>query len=498
MDISFNAISELEKKTLFFIDESLALSSTLSSIDNQSGGAVTKAIESSGYKADLGKMLSVFSASGGDVEQIILCGLGDSESGVKNELDIQKLGGKIYSFLDGERISAVSVCVEGTIGGFAPDFVAANIAYGINLRGYRFDKYFTKQKEEDKPSLKSVSIVLDSVKEAKSKYKNYQSVAEGVFIARDVISEPPNVLYPETYAEKCKELKELGVKVEVLGEKEMAKLGMGSLLSVGQGSEKESKLVVMQWNGAAKNSGQPVAFVGKGVTFDTGGISLKPGLNMHEMKYDMGGSATVVGTIKALASRKARVNAIGVIGCVENMPGGGASRPGDIVTSMSGQTIENLNTDAEGRLVLADALWYTQDRFKPKFMINLATLTGAMVIALGVHRAGIFSNNDELAERLYRVGEDIGDRVWRFPMGEEYNKQMDSKVADIQNISNMKGAGSITAAQFLERFVNDTPWCHIDIAGVCWASTPDDLTPEGARGWGVRLLDKLVAEHYEV
>jgi leucyl aminopeptidase len=327
-------------------------------------------------------------------------------------------------------------------------------------------------------------------------------VADGVFFSRDLISEPGNIVYPETLAEAAQGLEQLGVEVEVLGEKEMKKLGMGALLGVGQGSARESKLVVMQWRGASgksegkgrkKSDSAPVAFIGKGVTFDTGGISIKPSAGMEEMKYDMAGAGTVVGLMKALAGRKAKVDAVGVIGCVENMPSGTAQRPGDIVTSMSGQTIEVLNTDAEGRLVLADALWYTQDRFKPRFMINLATLTGAIVIALGHHKAGLFSNNDELAERIIAAGLAVDEPAWRMPLGPEYDKALKSDAADMKNIGN-RAAGSVTAAQFLQRFVNEVPWAHIDIAGVAWAKEARDVVPKGASGYGVRLLNQLVAE----
>jgi leucyl aminopeptidase len=305
------------------------------------------------------------------------------------------------------------------------------------------------------------------------------------------------VIYPDSYAKECKKhLEKLGVKVEVLGEAQMKKLGMGSLLGVGQGSRKESKLVVMHWMGGKKTD-KPVAFVGKGVTFDTGGISIKPSANMGDMKYDMGGSGTVVGLMKALAGRKAKANVIGVIGLVENMPDGDAIRPGDVLTSMSGQTIEVLNTDAEGRLVLADALWYTQDRFKPKFMIDLATLTGAIVVTLGDTRAGLFSNNDDLCEQLNKAAEATNENLWRLPMGEEYDKQINSEIADMQNIGTERQAGSITAAQFLQRFVNDVPWAHLDIAGVAWDGKGKTTGPKGATAYGVRLLDNLVAENYE-
>ena len=310
------------------------------------------------------------------------------------------------------------------------------------------------------------------------------------------------MLYPEALAEKAKGLEKLGVKVEVLGERQMRKLGMGALLGVGQGSARESQLVVMQWNGATGKGGRrakgdgPIAFVGKGVTFDTGGISLKPAASMEDMKWDMGGAAVVMGLMKALAGRKARVDAVGIVGLVENMPSGEAQRPGDIVTSMSGQTIEVINTDAEGRLVLADALWYCKDRFKPRFMVDLATLTGAIIICLGSEKAGLFANDDELAGRLFAAGEKVGEPLWRMPLGDAYDKLIKSDAADMKNVGNRAG-GSITAAQFLQRFVDKTPWAHLDIAGVTWKSKATATVPKGATAFGVRLLDRLVAEHYE-
>jgi leucyl aminopeptidase len=294
-------------------------------------------------------------------------------------------------------------------------------------------------------------------------------------------------------------LEKLGVKVQILGEPQMRKLGMGALLGVGQGSIRESRLVVMQWNGGPKGRGkaaQPIAFVGKGVTFDTGGISIKPAAGMEDMKWDMGGSGVVIGLMKALAGRKAKVNVVGVVGLVENMPGANAQRPSDIVTSMSGQTIEVLNTDAEGRLVLADALHYTNDRFKPKFMVNLATLTGAIIVSLGSHHAGLFSNNDQLSERLTTAGIDVEERLWRLPLSDAYDKMINSQAADMQNIGG-RGAGSITAAQFLKRFVGKTPWAHLDIAGVTWSKADAPTVPKGGTAFGVRLLDRLVANNYE-
>ena len=320
-------------------------------------------------------------------------------------------------------------------------------------------------------------------------------IVDGVIIARELVNEPPNVLYPVEFARRASQLKKLGVDVEVLDVKAMTKLGMGALLGVGQGSTQPSRTVIMRWNGGKKGE-QPVAFIGKGVCFDTGGISIKGAASMEDMKGDMGGAACVVGLMHALAARKAKVNAVGAIGLVENMPDGNAQRPGDIVTSMSGQTIEIINTDAEGRLVLADVLWYVAKKFKPKFMVDLATLTGAIMVALGTEYAGLFSNNDELAERLTKIGLETGEKVWRMPLGPEYDKQIDSQFADMKNTGTRNG-GSITAAQFLQRFVDDTPWAHLDIAGTAMGAPKTDINHSWGSGYGVRLLDRLVAEYYE-
>jgi len=498
MNINFLELKSSKSKNLIFsIYESLKFSAELKKIDSENGGTITKAIESCGFEGKLGKFLSI-NGGVGSLNRVILVGVGEEKEAIESDSDLINLGGKIYSFLNKHKVKDAAFVVSGEhIGGFSPEFVAANIGYGVKLKSYSFDKYFTKKKEEDKPSLKKLTFTLGSPKGASTKYNTLLKIADGVYTARDLVTEPPNVLYPVSYTEKCKELKNLGVKVEVLGEKEMKKLGMGALLGVGYGSIYESKLVVMQWSGATKKDKKPIAFVGKGVTFDTGGISIKPSQGMEDMKYDMAGSAAVVGLMKALAGRKAKVNAVGVIGLVENMPGGEAQRPSDVVKSMSGQTIEVLNTDAEGRLVLADALWYTQDRFKPKFMVNLATLTGAIVVSLGDQYAGLFSNNDELSERIFESAEQVEEKLWRFPLAEEYDKQIDSKIADMQNIGVGRGAGSITAAQFLQRFVNKTPWAHLDIAGMAWAKKALDIVPEGATGFGVRLLDRLVSNYYE-
>ncbi|HEX8568396.1 MAG TPA: leucyl aminopeptidase [Caulobacteraceae bacterium] len=382
--------------------------------------------------------------------------------------------------------------------GFTPE-LAARAALGAELGSYRFDRYLTREKAEKKPSVTRLQVVTDDPDAARAAYAPLAAIAEGMRFARDLVSEPPNILHPEEFARRCQGLSSLGLEVEVLGEAQMAELGMGSLLGVGQGSVRESQLVVMRWNGNPGDQGAPLAFIGKGVCFDTGGISLKPREGMEDMKFDMGGAAAVTGLMHALAGRKAKVNAIGVLALVENMPDGNAQRPGDIVTSMSGQTIEVLNTDAEGRLILADAIWYTQDRFKPRFMIDLATLTGAIIVSLGNDYAGLFSNNDELAGQLLAASEGEGEMLWRMPLPPQYDKLIDSPAADMKNIGPGPAGGSITAALFIKRFVrDDLPWAHLDIAGTAWTKkTWSPVYPEGATGYGVRLLNRLVQDNFE-
>jgi leucyl aminopeptidase len=413
---------------------------------------------------------------------------------------LEALGGAVVGTLNkaGERSVAIAIDpIEGAA--LFPARMAAAVAYGARLGSYRFDRYRTKQKEEDKPSLVELTVMCDDVAAARMAFAPLDRVADGVYFTRDLVSEPGNVKHPESIAADIRSLSSVGIDVEILGEARMRELGMNALLGVGQGSARESQLGVMRWNGAPDGfDQQPVCFVGKGVTFDTGGISIKPAAGMEDMKYDMAGAAAVIGVMKALAGRKAKVNAVGLVGLVENMPDGKAQRPGDVVTSMSGQTIEVINTDAEGRLVLADVLWYAHSTFKPKFMINLATLTGAIVISLGTYQAGLFSNNDELANRLIAAGKAIDERLWRMPLGEKYDKDINSDIADMKNVGKGREAGSVTAAQFLQRFVNDVPWAHLDIAGVAWMRNGDNpLVPKGATGFGVRLLDRLVHDHYE-
>src|SRR3954453_10629948 len=372
---------------------------------------------------------------------------------------------------------------------------AAGIASGLLLRAYKFDRYKTKKKDENGALRAEVSIAVGDVAEARKAFAPAAHVVDGVIIARELVNEPPNVLYPIEFARRARQLKKLGVDVEGLDVKAMTKLGMGALLGDGQGSTRPSRTVIMRWNGGKKGD-QPVAFVGKGVCFDTGGISIKGAARVEDRKGGMGGPACVVGLMHALAARKAKVNVVGAIGLVENMPDGNAQRPGDIVTSMSGQTIEIINTDAEGRLVLADVLWYVNKKFKPKFMVDLATLTGAIIIALGHEHAGLFCNDERLADRLLKAGLATGERLWRMPLGPEYDKKIDSKFADMKNTGG-RDAGSITAAQLLLRFVDKTPWAHLDIAGTGMGSPESDINKSWASGFGVRLLDRLVAEHYE-
>ena len=430
-------------------------------------------------------------------DRVLLVGIGHLDK-VK-PTSAEAAGGRICALLAGARAVAATVILDLPKDAPSGLNLAADLALGALLRSYRFHKYRTVQRPGQKPTLAELTVATSHPNAARSAFGRGKAVAEAVFFTRDLVSEPANILYPESFAERVRErLSGLGVTVEILGESKLAKLGMGALLGVGQGSERETQLVVMTYNGAPKvKNKRPVAFVGKGVTFDTGGISLKPGPGMEDMKWDMAGAGAVAGLITALAGRKAKVNAVGVIALVENMPDGKAQRPGDIVKSMSGQTIEVLNTDAEGRLALADALWYTVDRFKPQAMIDLATLTGAVIIALGSEYAGLFANDDGLADQLLAAGKETGENLWRLPMADAYDKQIDSDAADMKNISDGRGAGSAIGAVFLKRFVKDTRWAHLDIAGVAWSKKDSATIPKGATAFGVRLLDRFVSDIFE-
>ncbi len=468
--------------------EGAILSAAAQALDAAGGGAVTRAM-SGRFKGAKASGLDLVAPSGVAASLALLIGAGDraafdeaaAETAAAQAYQSAKLSGAAMLELSFDGLTAAQ---------------AAHAALGVRLAAYRFDRYKTTQKPDRKPSIESVRIVCADPDAAVAAFEPLSAVAEGVYFTRDLVSEPANILYPAEFARRVKELERLGLEIEVLGEAEMAALGMGSLLGVGQGSGRDSQLVVIQWKGADP-SVQPIAFVGKGVTFDSGGISIKPADGMEDMKWDMGGAGAVAGLMCALAGRKARANVVGVLGLVENMPDGNAQRPGDIVTSMSGQTIEVINTDAEGRLVLADALWYCQDRFKPQFMIDLATLTGAIIVALGNDYAGLFSNNDALAEGLLAASAAEGEGLWRLPMPASYEKQFDSLAADLKNVAGRAG-GSITAALILQKFVNGTPWAHLDIASTTWKKPSSNPTiPEGASGFGVRLLNRLVADRYE-
>jgi len=411
----------------------------------------------------------------------------------------QESGGTFFSYLKKFKdIDKVNLYADSL--GFDNERLISffsEFIFGINLKSYTFNKYKTLNKEKIDKKI-NFKIITSNKEKIEKKYRYYDSIKKGIFLTRDLVSEPPNVLSPKAYVQEIKKLSKLGLNIKVYNEKEMKKIGLNALVGVGQGSINESYLVTIEWYGKNKSNQKPLAFVGKGVCFDTGGISLKPAKFMEEMKYDMAGSAVVVGLLKSFALRKAKINAVGVVGLVENMPGGNAQRPGDIVKSYSGKTIEVLNTDAEGRLVLADALSFTEKKYKPKFIIDLATLTGAIIVSLGEEYAGLFSNNDELSKNIFSASENVNEKVWRLPLHKNYDKLMDSKIADVQNINYVGGAGSITAAQFLQRFIIDkTPWAHLDIAGMAFSKKAANLNPGGATGFGVRLLNNLVKEYYE-
>ncbi|MBB2970286.1 leucyl aminopeptidase [Mesorhizobium sp. RMAD-H1] len=459
------------------------------------GGAslIARLIEISQFKGKLGATAETMAPEGAGIDRVVLVGVGDPAK-LAND-DWLKIGGAAFSRIGHSSTASVTFALPETQ--LLPEN-AADFALGMLLRAYRFDKYKTKKNEDNGEEPKGgvkITLQAENPSAAKKAFADAEAIAAGVKLARDLVNEPANVMGPVEFAEEAVKLEKLGVKVEILTEKELKKLGMGALLGVAQGSVRPPRVAVMEWNGG-KSKEKPVAFIGKGVVFDTGGISIKPAAGMEDMKGDMGGAAAVTGLMHALAARKARVNAVGIIGLVENMPDGNAQRPGDIVTSMSGQTIEVLNTDAEGRLVLADALWYANDRFKPRFMVNLATLTGAIMVALGQYHAGLFSNDDELAGQLNAAGQATGERVWRMPLGPDYDKLIDSKTADMKNIGGRYG-GAITAAQFLKRFVGDTPWAHLDVAGTAIGAPNNEYSQSWASGFGVRLLDRLVRDNFE-
>ena len=490
--LGFTAFTRPRGVLIVFCGEHLKFGPSTQTVLAPVADLVRRAAAADHFTGKNGSTLDIVVPSGLAVPRLVIVGTG--KDGDLKSRDIVKLGGIAMGKVPATAADA-TIFAEFASGALKGDQIA-DLALGVRLRAYSFDRYKTKRKEgEEKPKKVEVHIACANPAAAEKAWSRSVGIADGVVMARDLINEPANVLYPGEFARRASGLSKRGVTVEVLDVAAMKKLGMGALLGVGQGSAHDSKLVIMRWNGG-KRGADPIAFIGKGVCFDTGGISIKPAQGMEDMKGDMAGAACVVGLMHALASRKAKVNAIGAIGLVENMPDGKAQRPGDIVTTMSGQTIEIINTDAEGRLVLADVLHYVNKRFKPKFMINLATLTGAIIVALGQEYAGMFSNDDKLVERLTKAGEATGERVWRMPLGPEYDKLIDSKFADMKNTGG-RWAGSITAAQLLQRFVNKTPWAHLDIAGTALGSPQTDINKSWSSGWGVRLLDRLVEDYYE-
>ncbi|WP_443970953.1 leucyl aminopeptidase [Sphingobium sp. CR28] len=438
------------------------------------------------FKGDAGSLFETFVEEDGAVVRVILAGIGGGATA-----DLEKAGGAVTARLQTSGVTTAEV--EGL--DLAADALAA-FALGAQLRAWRIDTYRTKLPEAQKPTLAEL-VIVSAAEGAAEAWAKEEALAQGIAFTRELVAEPANILYPETFVERCRPLTDLGIEITVLDEAEMTKLGMGALLGVAQGSVRKPRLLAMRWDGTGGAQETPLAFVGKGVTFDTGGISIKPAAGMEDMKWDMGGAGAVAGTMKALALRKAKAHVVGICGLVENMPDGGAMRPGDVVTTMSGQTVEVLNTDAEGRLVLCDAVWWTQETFKPATLVDLATLTGAMIVSLGHEHAGIFSNDDALADDLLKAGVETGEKLWRFPLSDAYDKLLDSPIADVKNIG-PRYAGSITAAQFIKRFVKDgVKWAHLDIAGMVWADKPGATWDKGATGYGVRLLDRFVRDHHE-
>jgi leucyl aminopeptidase len=477
---------------IVFCEEGLKYGSAARKALAPTGNLMARAAAADHFKGKDGSALEIVAPAGLDVARLVVVGVGKGRA--LKEQDLVKLGGIAMGKIPPASTDA-TIVADFPSGALKPDQVA-DLTLGIRLRAYAFDRYKTKRKDDEERAKEvKLAVAVATPPAAEKAFAQRDALAKGVVLARDLVNEPANVLYPEEFARRAENLKNVGVAVEVFDIEAMKKLGMNTLLGVGQGSEHESRLVIMRWNGGKKGA-DPVAFIGKGVCFDTGGISIKPANGMEDMKGDMAGAACVVGLLQTLAEREARVNAVGAIGIVENMPDGKAQRPGDIVTTMSGQTIEIINTDAEGRLVLADVLHYVNTRFKPKFMIDLATLTGAIIVALGHEHAGLFANDDKLAERLIKAGAATGERLWRMPLGPEYDKKIDSKFADMKNTGGRDG-GSITAAQLLQRFVDKTPWAHLDIAGTGMDSPQSDINKSWASGFGVRLLDRLVADYYE-
>ncbi len=491
----------LERVSVLLAGKDLALGRIAKALNEKSGGAIQRAADAVRFTGAIKTALEIPGPAGVDIDRLILIGVATPDAHSMHAW--AEIGARAFRSAAGRETKTLSIVSETAgRGGLSDADVAAELAFGALMASYSFKRYMTKSNGSGEngqavaSGIAKLVIHTSNPDAAAAAFVARQAVAEGVCLARDLVNEPANILEPVEFARRAANLAELGVEIEILEDKDMEALGMGALLGVAQGSSQPARLVVMQWMGGKSRRTKPVCLVGKGVCFDTGGISMKPPGGMEDMKGDMGGAAAVVGTMHALASRKAAVNVIGVIGLVENMASAMAQRPGDIVTSMSGQTIEVINTDAEGRLVLADAIWYAQERFKPKVLVDLATLTGAIIVALGKEHAGLFTNSDRLASDLSDAGEATGEKVWRMPLGGNYDKLLKSRFADMKNIGG-RLAGSVTAAQFIQRFVKDTDWAHLDIAGTAMGSPKTDLNDSWGSGWGVQILNHWIADKFE-
>ncbi len=470
-----------------------AMSAGATAADAATGGQLARAIAAARFDGEAAAIVEILAPAGMAATRLLVAGIGKPDAATPAMFE--KLGGAIAARLQASGETRVSVDLAGINAAVPLAEAAAHLAHGADLRSYRFDKYRTTMKEKQKPTLTNFDVT--GAPGAESFHAERAAIAAGVVRTRDLVSEPANVIFPESFVASAADLADLGIEITVLGEPEMLALGMGALLGVSQGSVRPARLMAMRWNGTGDTSSKPVVLVGKGVTFDTGGISLKPPGGMEDMKWDMGGAGAVTGALHALAARKAKAHVVGVVGLVENMPDGNAQRPGDVVTSMDGQTIEVINTDAEGRLVLCDAIAWAQVQYSPEVIVDLATLTGAIIVSLGHEYGGLFCNDEGLAAQLTKAGETAREPLWRMPLGDAYDKMIDSAIADIKNVGPREG-GSITAAQFIKRFVKPgVKWAHLDIAGMVWAAKAGALHDKGATGYGVRLLDRFIAENYE-
>ncbi len=502
LSIAFESIKKAPHGalTVLLAGDDLAMPPVLRQLDEETGGLIENGADAAEFRGRMKSAIEFLSPRGVKSDRLVVVGTGDAEK--VTEQDWVLLGGYILNQISARKVKQAGLVaeVEGDCS-VSIDLLPALLAFGARLRHYEFRKYRTRDQDENgepkQTRLEKLTVYCARPQKAQDAFSKYEAIANGMALCRDLVNEPANVLGPVEFAKRAQGLSEFGLEIDVLDVNELKKLKMNALLGVGQGSDRPSRMVVMKWQGAKNKKEKPLAFVGKGVVFDTGGISIKPGQGMEAMKGDMGGAACVTGLMRTLAERKAKINAVGLIGCVENMPSGNAMRPGDIITSMSGQTIEVLNTDAEGRLVLADVLWYVQEEYKPKVIIDLATLTGAIMIALGKEFAGLFTNNDELADALIAAGQTTDEKVWRMPLHKAFDKAINTPNADMKNLGGRWG-GSCTAAQFLQRFIkDDTPWAHIDLAGTAMDSTKNDINQSWASGWGVRLLNTFVESNYE-